>query len=1157
MSPSLSPTKPRCSGDLLSESTQDSPRNRDTDISLSSAGEDEDECYLSSPNDTPNSSPSKNDLLSISPLQQRLARARNKRQQILEERVQQIFLKSTLKEAEALKRKEDVTLEKIEKARTELAKSPIAKERRDQQLALRIQSVEAALEYKMALAHQRHERNLFEKQQRACCKERKERAERSRKLKSYEKRAMLLAGDAKLERAALKSHKFNEEKSIRAGEDILKAKEVARRVKAARVIQGAVREAYGLESPDRGNLNLGQHDAAERLQRWSQWRAHICKRRLFVLEDNADCDATPKAIKALENLLELFPLAPQGKQHCPPSMTHQQPIFEHTSQTLMQPETLKMATVIVDCLRPINEVSFGSLEGSAVTGPSSKSIPKIDGRTLLSLSLIAVHPREVLGDDFDKPASNSEGVDDDRFNRGSRLLASSSQLLLHHLHELLRSDSDSEQIRIFKHISSLLLQTLTLFHWWKKSDITQLVTGLSKQLEQSWVVYLTSAETLTYLADVSGVENVANGPSKKDDPLMSLRLRHEAGRSGSRSHIKRIRQSLNKLIGAEEGKEVVKNAKMVALKDIKETNAMNGLKGEIDEIYGGLRSIMTPALFGANSVTTNTSDATKTDEGVPVQVNEQLEMPVDLPDDILSNRNLVHKILLTDPSDFDTLSWDGTNAHASNVAPEEFMASFIHTVSYEQRNDATRSMEDMPMHIAQSMRLAFFDQIAQAMGQENYESIHELLKELHTKMRSLLPSRTDLHSYINDEDVSSSSTTSDIFHVLIRAGYLLANYLESEARAPTTRELIECLKAFGSPRDGDDLVIPYGIESEEMFAVASTAYILHKAELTSKDVSNYKLSQAAPILHLVGCEYERKHFQKTQGDYSSSTIKEMQHMLPSTWNWVKKMHSLLGNSESLTTQSNFEQKMDFVKGRGFVDGILFTRNQLAMPEVLLLDVESINHIRSEARCCVIASALALHACNISKVGTSVLSSNVMTNEVNNARQALASVLRKRHSEQHELESNVIEAIGALTKALAERDLTEEELEALNNHTLAVLQGSDPVLKLLDNRVQSFFRFACKWKADAVTSGISAPLEMKTGKSILKTDDDSATRQVIKSTQEEFLLAAKKETLRLGFAYFGSDLIEVGKKARNIVSLACTNYGQDILERLMHAAWEEN
>jgi hypothetical protein len=632
--------------------------------------------------------------------------------------------------------------------------------------------------------------------------------------------------------------------------------------------------------------------------------------------------------------------------------------------------------------------------------------------------LIAIHPREVLGDDFDKPTDNDD-VEDDRFVRGSRLLASSSLSLLQSLNELVRADSDVERVRILDQISSRCLQNLTLFSLWKSMDLEQLLAGLSKQLEQSWVVYLTSSETLKYLAEVTGVDTATNAQAKRDDPLMSLRLRHEAGRSGSRSHIKRIRLSLNKLIGAEEGKETVTNAKMVALKEIEETNAMENLKGEIDEIYGGLGANMTPQTLFAGSTTTAEEAAAGNGEEETVQ-NEPMSMPVDLPDEILSNIKLVHRILLTDPSDFDKLSWDGANAQSTNVSPDEFMASFAsQSTSHEQDDATTRSMEDMPLRIAQSMRMAFFNQMAQDMAKGNYESVCELLKELHSKMRSLLPSRKDLHSHINDEDVSSCSSTSDILRVLIRSGYLLANYLEAAARAPTTQELIGCLEAF-VPRlpggSGGDAAVPYGVESEELFAVASITFVLQKAELAQMDVSNFKLSQSAPIIHHMGHDYERKHLQKTFGDYStSSSIEEMQQMLPSTWSWVEKMRTLFGDTDNLTVQSNMEQKMDFLKGRGFVDGILFTRSQLALPELLSLDVENINHIRSEARCCVIASALVLHACNISKVGTSVLSSSVVSDEVNDARQALSLVLRNKYFQQDELESDVVEAIVTLTK----------------------------------------------------------------------------------------------------------------------------------------------
>ena len=124
---------------------------------------------------------------------------------------------------------------------------------------------------------------------------------------------------------------------------------------------------------------------------------------------------------------------------------------------------------------------------------------------------------------------------------------------------------------------------------------------------------------------------------------------------------------------------------------------------------------------------------------------------------------------------------------------------------------------------------------------------------------------------------------------------------------------------------------------------------------------------------------------------------------------------------------------------------------------------------------------------------------------------------------------------------------------LKNHTFAVLHGNDPVLKLLDNRVQSFFRFACKWKSDVAQSGPTAPLEMKTGRSVLRTDSIAASRHGINSTKEEFSSAAKKEVSRLGFAFCGPDLINVGNQARHIISLACTLFGPDILYRFLGVA----
>lgn len=126
------------------------------------------------------------------------------------------------------------------------------------------------------------------------------------------------------------------------------------------------------------------------------------------------------------------------------------------------------------------------------------------------------------------------------------------------------------------------------------------------------------------------------------------------------------------------------------------------------------------------------------------------------------------------------------------------------------------------------------------------------------------------------------------------------------------------------------------------------------------------------------------------------------------------------------------------------------------------------------------------------------------------------------------------------------------MDSLKNHALAVLQGNDPVLKLLDNRVRSFFSFACKWKPNSVSStgnSTPPPMEMKTGQSILKGEGGIENNR-IPSTKKEFNLAAQKEATRLGFAFFKSELIDAGDASRRTISLACDINGRDVLDRFL-------
>jgi len=1059
------------------------PRRRRGESSSESAPEDIlaspcrnlEESFAAESNEGAEKSPSFSPSTPTSPtkIAQKLERAKSRRNALHEERLKSIDSKSKEREKTALRLQQDFKLNIVSKARAELAKSPKAKERRDEQVQIRIESVESRLVSKVATAERNVQRNLLDKQRRASSDERKARAEQRRRLFQYEKRAKLLASlSGKLERAAERSKRLNEEKASRAAEEISHSKEIARRVRAAKLIQGRVRDAYGLEYRKYAAGRLSEHEAAERLQTWMELRGRVCDTRM-----NDD------VVEALTGLMELFPSESDTKLP-----------FELICRKMMEPCVMKMAGMVVDCLRPI---MFQS---------SNCPSPVFDSRRLLSLCLIACHPREVLDDS----SGNSE---DGRSTKGNRLLTLSCKALLESLRELVEIEPGSRTERVIA-VASSGRKAFTLFNWWKGMDLDKLLGNLSTQLEQSWVVYISSSEILVYLEKVAGIPS----EPKQDDPLMSLRMRHEAGKTGSRNHIKRIRLSLNKLIGVDQAKEVVKGAKQKATSPADFLSSK--LRDEVDEIRSTSAAASAPSLVG-----------TAKDSG-------NVGLSVELPESIASNVELVHRILLTDPCDFDKLSWDGTDAHAAALGPCEFMASF--SISQESSDGTPRSLEDVPQRIAQSMRYAFLNQSAQEARSGNFAPARDLLREMSEKMRSLLPNRQDLHSHISDADVMACKSIDDVVRITLRSSYLLANYLESAARASTTNDLIRHLEEFAASREdttgSPPAEIPFGLESEELFALSSVAFVIYKAQVCSADISNYKLGQLAPLLHHgVGCEYERKQLKEAYGDYTVSTAAELQGMLSSTCGWIRSIQSRFGSAENLTAQSKVEQKLDFVKGRGFVDGILFTRTQLALPEVFSLDAERIGNIRNEAKCCVIASALVLHAGNICKLKSSELPALLSPgSEVEEAKRVLFNELRRKHFDQTELESNVTKSVYSLATAVIERDLSDGERDALSNHTNAVLRGNDPVLNLLDNRIQNYYKFACKWTKPVG----SAPLGMKTGRSVLET---GAPAPGVGSTKDVFIRSCLKEARKLGFGFVADDLIESSHMAHMVIGLACANY----------------
>ena len=572
-----------------------------------------------------------------------------------------------------------------------------------------------------------------------------------------------------------RSYRTKQQIRYQASLEILRCKERARRVRACRLLQRFIRKKLFGWEPRKDNgteycceCKLSQHGAVERLQFWNVWREIVCRGRLMRNNDGSSLDG----LSCLKSLLEIFVRLEEDNARSEDDSHHVetssddnrvnkvQPSFEEIRTQMMKMETLKAAETVLDCLRPVTEVSFGrnnyATTSTTSTDDSEDSSSSIDGRTLLSLLLIAVCPTDVLGEEYNHPSEDGEETVD-HSKTCARLLVKAANGLLDSLRDILKfsnqrlnfksslssqstSESSSESppettskssattttTTAFRNLRTSLTSASTLFHQWKQMDLESLLDSMKIQLQQSWVIYLSTSKTLRYITDLTGIDS-SSSSSSQDDPLTSLRLRHEASRSGSRLHIRRIRSSLNKLVGCEEGKEIVVNAKQLALEEIDETNCLEEMRMEVDVMLRGDDNM---------NISGDNEDETMQRSWFEEESEPMFAM---LPQALLSNVRLVHKILLTDSQDFEKLSWDGQDAHGPDVSVEEYMQMFT------QQSQENHGIEvNMAMQIAKSMKLAFFNNIAMEMEQGNYDPVRGLLSKLHDKMRSLLPNRNKI-----------------------------------------------------------------------------------------------------------------------------------------------------------------------------------------------------------------------------------------------------------------------------------------------------------------------------------------------------------------------------------------------------------------------------
>ena len=121
--------------------------------------------------------------------------------------------------------------------------------------------------------------------------------------------------------------------------------------------------------------------------------------------------------------------------------------------------------------------------------------------------------------------------------------------------------------------------------------------------------------------------------------------------------------------------------------------------------------------------------------------------------------------------------------------------------------------------------------------------------------------------------------------------------------------------------------------------------------------------------------------------------------------------------------------------------------------------------------------------------------------------------------------------------------TPQEIVSLKSRITAVLEGNDPVLKLLDNRMRNVFRKLMLEKHNKTTN-VTIPDKMKSGRTSLTTNEATNGPHI------PFIAAARSEFSKAGFAFYATDLATVSFQASKVIHLILQIHGSSLLQKLL-------
>jgi hypothetical protein len=520
---------------------------------------------------------------------------------------------------------------------------------------------------------------------------------------------------------------------------------------------------------------------------------------------------------------------------------------------------------------------------------------------------------------------------------------------------------------------------------------------------------------------------------------------------------------------------------------------------------------------------------------------------------------LIHRVLLTEPSEWSDLTVSG-------------LPRILHTLSLEEfSNDMTMINDNINSHdsmqklvVKRAFRDYLIKQLKQSDDNSNIEPLQQLLQELHQNIRNLVPNRIDLHSLLSDEQVTATKALSDLLALLIRAGHALQQ-LESEARSESTAAWIEQAQQQQQQQQlGQEQTATAQLAE---FITTSLLYLLYKCELCQSDKDDFYLSHVwAPRIHHqgMGVAMERKVFLQHYGNDLSSP-----NTAPRTRHWIQTLviNYCQTNNNSPPSQGDdapapstntrltqLETSTAAIKRElirtGWIQTILFRGSDqppLELPEIFALDVDRLSRIRQVTRWAAAGSAVTLLMSHVTGVSATTLQTLAAPYTALAMRQtSLMQAIQAVASSSIEVfEQAVVDQVIALAREV-KSSLDTASQEALTHRTLAVLRGQDPVLQVLDQRMKRIFLGQMEEPSVPVLrSGQNPTLASSLHDNAINNSNGNSDHALLQARQQALFV-------NQGLGLYASQLAMACKLANKILDVAWMVY-EDAMDQMIRQA----